>query len=102
MDYNIFLMIVGILWIISYGFDIVVLDGAIQSIINILDNLTILQSRAYSFINFTFTIIRLNGFVLLIIYGVKNNDKNLKVVGILGLAALATNITYNFTVYFLL
>ncbi|MFX0033201.1 MAG: hypothetical protein ACFE8V_10005 [Promethearchaeota archaeon] len=101
-DYNIFLMITGILWIISYGFKVVVLDGAILSVISILDSLTILQSRAFSIISFIFTIIRLNGFALLIIYGVNYNDKNLMVVGILGLVAFATNLFYRLTIVLLL
>jgi hypothetical protein len=101
-EYNVFLMIAGILWITSYGFSIIGLNGGILGIIRILYGLTGFQDNTYSIISFIFTIIRLNGFILLIIHGVKNNDKNLMVVGILGLTAFATNTIYIFIAPFLL
>ncbi|MFX1496218.1 MAG: hypothetical protein ACFFBH_01695 [Promethearchaeota archaeon] len=93
-EYNALLMIAGILWMTSYGIGIIFLNGNTLSIISILYGYSPFLSLIYLPIIVTLVIIRLNGFVLLIIHGIKYKDKNIMVVGILGLAVFITNFFY--------
>ena len=99
--YNSFLKIAGIFWMVSYGFSLLILSGLLGRITYIFTG----ASPTLVITNFTritLIIAELNGFVLLIIHGIKNNDKNLMIAGILRFVAFATIIFYTlFANYFL-
>lgn len=98
--YKSFLKIAGILWMVSFGFSLLILSGFLGGIIYTFTG----YPPTLVITNFTriiFTIIELNGFVLLMIHGIKNNNKNLMIAGILGLVAFTTVIFYNLFVSYL-
>ena len=91
--YKSFLKIAGILWMVSFGFFSIILNGWLGPIIYIFTG----TPPIFVITNFTrliFSIIGLNGFVLLMIHGIKNNTKNLMIAGILGLVSFTTGIFY--------
>jgi len=95
--YNIFLKVAGILWMVSFGFSLLILSGFLGGIIYILTGippLLVITNFTISIINIINIIIELNGFVLLMIHGIKNDNKNLMKAGILRLVALTTVIIY--------
>ena len=98
--YNRFLKIAGILWMVSFGFSLLILNGLLGGIIYIFTGYppTIVITN---FTRIIFIIIELNGFVLLMIHGIKNNNKNLMIAGILRLVAFTTVIFYNLFVSYL-
>ncbi|MFX1493322.1 MAG: hypothetical protein ACFFBZ_03490 [Promethearchaeota archaeon] len=92
--YSSFLKIAGILWMVSFGFFSIILSGWLSPIIYILTgNPPILIIT--NFTRLMFSIIGLNGFVLLMIHGIKYNTKNLMIAGILGLVHFTTGIFYS-------
>jgi hypothetical protein len=91
--YNVFLKLAGILWMVSFGFSLLNLSGYLSIIIYIFTGIP----PTFVITNFTriiFIIIKVNGFVLFMIHGIKNNNKNLIIAGILRLVALTTVIVY--------
>ncbi len=91
--YKSFLKIAGILWMVSFGFFSIILNGWLSITIYIFTG----TPPSFVITNITrliFSIIGLNGFVLLMIHGIKNNTKNLMIAGILGLVSFTTGIFY--------
>ncbi|MFW9829788.1 MAG: hypothetical protein ACFFBY_01615 [Promethearchaeota archaeon] len=98
-EINVYSMIAGILWMSYYGFVMIV--ESILAVISLLYGFPIIQNNIYNFVRFSFIIVNLNAFILLIIDGAKNKHKNLLVVGILGLTAFATNFIYSILLNYL-
>jgi hypothetical protein len=96
-EYNVFLMIAGIHWMVFYGFTIITLNGSVLSLIYFLGG-SFPPISFYSMISFLFNFARLAGFVLLIIHGIKNRDKYLMTAGILGLNAFIAGFLYSFLI----
>jgi hypothetical protein len=95
--YNIFVMLAGILWIISQGFVVAFLSGNLWSVISLfvysppeIMQLYLLTTILYLVV----WIVILSGYILLMIHGIKNDDSNLKIAGILGVINMLFVIVY--------
>ncbi|MFX1587619.1 MAG: hypothetical protein ACFFC1_05660 [Promethearchaeota archaeon] len=93
--YNSFLKIAGILWMVSFGFSSIILNGWLDDIIYIFTGSPPTFVITY-WTRLLFIIIELSGFVLLLIHGIKNKNKNLMIAGILRLVAFITVFFYPF------
>ncbi len=91
--YSSFLKIAGILWMVSFGFFSIILNGSLGNIIYLFTG-TVPTILITNFTRLVFIIIEMSGFVLLMIHGIKNNTKNLMIAGILGLVSFTIGIFY--------
>lgn len=78
-----YIMISGILWIIYYSVNAIVLDGELYTILFQLTAIDILTLTAIFIIVSFFLMFLLSiGFILLIVHGFKNNDNNMIYAGL--------------------
>ncbi len=77
-----YIMISGILWIIYYSINVIVLNGELYYILFVLSTFDVLTITSISIIVGFFFWLHLIGFILLIIHGFKNNDNNMKYAGL--------------------
>jgi hypothetical protein len=77
-----YIMISGILWIIYYSVNVIVLNGELFNILFVLfafDVLTV--TTIFIIVSFFMLFLFTMGFILLIVHGFKNNDNNMKYAG---------------------
>jgi len=77
-----YIMISGILWIIYYSVNVIVLNGELFYILFVLSTFDVLTITSIAIIVGFFFWLHLIGFILLIIHGFKNNDNNMKYAGL--------------------
>ena len=85
-------MISGILWIIYYSVNVIVLNGELYMILFQLTAIDILTLTSIFIIAGSFFWLLLIGFVLLIIHGFKNNDNNMKYAGLVYILGFALSL----------
>ena len=76
-----YIMISGILWIISYSVNVIGLNGELYMILFQLFAVNIMTITTIYIIVASFGWLVLIGFILLIVHGFKNNDNNMKYAG---------------------
>ena len=79
--FKFYIMISGILWIISYSVKAVVLNGELYNILFVLTAINILTIATISMILAPFGWLIFIGFILLLVHGYKNKDNNIKNAG---------------------
>jgi len=77
-----YIMISGILWIIYYSVNVIVLNGELFMILFILFAFDVMTVTTIFIIVSSFGWLILIGFILLIVHGFKNNDNNMKYAGL--------------------
>lgn len=77
-----YIMISGILWIISYSVRAIVLNGELYTILFQLFAIDVLTLTSIFIIVASFGLLILIGFILLIVHGFKNNDNNMIYAGL--------------------
>ncbi len=75
-------MISGILWIIYYSVNVIVLNGELFYILFVLFGFDVLTVTTIFIIVGSFFWLLFIGFILLIVHGFKNNDNNMKYAGL--------------------
>lgn len=77
-----YIMISGILWIIYYSLNAIVLNGELYTILFQLTTIDILTlTSIFIIVSFFLMFLLSIGFILLIVHGFKNNDNNMKYAG---------------------
>ena len=76
-----YIMISGILWIIYYSVNVIVLNGELFYILFVLFGFDVLTVTTIFIIVGSFFWLLFIGFILLIVHGFKNNDNNMKYAG---------------------
>ncbi|MFX0041220.1 MAG: hypothetical protein ACFFCY_15790 [Promethearchaeota archaeon] len=95
--FNRYLMISGLLWTIFFGFLIITLNNSLFSILSFFITVYgFLTSFIWGIISLFFISLHMGGFILLVVHGTKNMDKNLLVAGILGIVNRSFMILYWF------
>lgn len=87
-----YIMISGILWIIYYSVNVIVLNGELYMILFQLTAIDILTLTSIFIIVGSFFWLLLIGFILLIIHGFKNNDNNMKYAGLVYILGFALSL----------
>ena len=88
-----YIMISGILWIIYYSINAIVLNGELYMILFQLTAIDILTMITIYMIVSLFMMLLLSiGFILLIVHGFKNNDNNMKYAGFVYFLGFALSI----------
>jgi len=77
-----YIMISGILWIIYYSVNVIVLNGELFYILFVLFGFDVLTVTTIFIIVGSFFWLLFIGFILLIVHGFKNNDNNMKYAGL--------------------
>jgi hypothetical protein len=87
-----YIMISGILWIISYSVNVIGLNGEIYMILFQLFAFDIWTITTIYIIGSSFGCLTLIGFILLIVHGFKNNDNNMIYAGLVYILGSALSI----------
>ena len=87
-----YIMISGILWIIYYSVNVIVLNGELFYILFVLFAFDILTITTIFMIVGSFFWLLFIGFILLIVHGFKNNDNNMKYAGLVYFLGVALSL----------